>query len=264
MIAWLAVALGATGIVLAWLLVGARRRIRHLERGLSRAGDDLERVQRTFQRFAPAHVVEVLSDERAHLAGETRDVTVMFADIVGFTPLSERIDPHTTIEVLNGYFDVMDKAIAAHHGRVSRIMGDGLLAMFGALEDNPWHVADGVRAALAMRAALVDYNRQLAARSLPELRIGIGLHRGRVVVGVMGSTDKKEYTAIGEAVNIAARVEALTRSYAVDLLITDDVREALDARFKVRPLAPAQLKGVTKAVGTWTVEGWSPTHDGPI
>ena len=73
MIEWLAAALGATGIVLAWLLVGARRRIRQLERGLARAGDDLERVQRTFQRFAPAHVVEVLSDERAHLAGETRD-----------------------------------------------------------------------------------------------------------------------------------------------------------------------------------------------
>jgi adenylate cyclase len=105
--------------------------------------------------------------------------------------------------------------------------------------------------------ALAEYNQQLQARSLPALRFGVGLHRGNVVVGVMGSTDKKEYTAIGEAVNIAARVEALTRLHSVDILVTDAVREALDDRFTVRQLPAAELKGVSRTIGTWTVERWS-------
>jgi class 3 adenylate cyclase len=255
MMGWVAAAfLAAIALALGWMLLRSSTRIHRLERGLTRAGADLERVQRTFQRFAPEHVVEVLSDEKAQFEGEMRDVTVMFADIVGFTPLSERIDPATTVQVLNGYFTAMEGAINAHHGRISRIMGDGLLAMFGALEDNPWHVADGVRAALAMRAAIIEYNRELRARSLPELTIGVGLHRGRVVVGVIGSSDKKEYTAIGEAVNIAARVEALTRQHQADVLITDAVRDSLDDRFEVQPLPPTQLKGVSQPVRTWTVQ----------
>lgn len=162
------------------------------------------------------------------------------------------------VQVLNGYFTAMNRAIVAHHGRMSRIMGDGLMALFGALDDNPWHPADSVRAALEMRDALTRYNGRLAEQSLPRLRFGVGIHRGTVVAAVMGSDELREYTVIGDPVNLAARVEALTKEHEVDVLITGAVREALDDRFELREMPLAEVPGKTAAVATWAVVSYRP------
>lgn len=224
-------------------------------KGLSQAMRDLRHLERTFALFAPAGVVDKLAGGEAHLEPEQRDCTVMFADLVGFTRLSEELSPAVMVPVLNGYFTAMNRAIAAHHGAVSRIMGDGLMALFGTIGNNPWHAADAVRAAVAMREALARYNEELAEKGLAALQFGVGLHRGDVVSAVVGSNELMEFTVIGDPVNVAARVESLTRKHGVDILITEDVRESLDARFSLRKMAPTPVKGKAEPIGTYAVVG---------
>jgi adenylate cyclase len=158
--------------------------------------------------------------------------------------------------MLNGYFRAMNGALTEHHGHLSRLMGDGLMALFGAFDHNPWQAADAVRAALAMRVALEKYNGELAGRGLPRLAFGVGINLGRAVAGVMGSDHLTEFTVIGDAVNLAARVEGLTRKHGVDILVTEEVRQALDHRFTVRPMPPAAVKGKTEPVVTFAVESF--------
>jgi adenylate cyclase len=231
----------------------ARKNCEMVEKGLSQAMHDLRHLERTFALFAPTAVVDKLADGDAKLEPEKRDATVMFADLVGFTRLSEELPAEVMVPVLNGYFTVMNRAIAAHHGAVSRIMGDGLMALFGTIGNNPWHAAEGVRAALAMRGALENYNEELAAKGLPALRFGVGLHRGEVVSAVVGSNELMEFTVIGDPVNVAARVESLTRQHGVDILITEDVRRNLDARFSVKEMPPTRVKGKSEPIGTYAV-----------
>jgi adenylate cyclase len=183
----------------------------------------------------------------------------MFADLKGFTPMSERIEPAAMVEMLNGYFRAMNGALVAHHGHLSRLMGDGLMALFGALEHNPWQTADAVKAALAMREALAAYNQEIAARGLAKLEFGVGIHTGDVVAGVMGSDRFMEFTVIGDPVNIAARIEALTRVHHVDILVTEAVQKTLDPRFIVRAMPPVAVKGKTEPIATFAIESYDPT-----
>jgi adenylate cyclase len=248
-------ALAVTAFALAFANRRARRSLDKQQRSLDRAMADLRHLERTFARFAPAAVVDKLTEPDAELEPEMRDCTVMFADLVGFTKLSQELPPEVMVPVLNGYFSAMNEAIAEHHGAVSRIMGDGLMALFGTIGSNPWHAADGVRAALAMREALVLYNEQLERQNLPSLSFGVGLHRGEVVSAVVGSAQLMEFTVIGDPVNVAARVESLTRTHGVDILITQKVREGLDSRFAVREMPATRVKGKDTPIATFAVVG---------
>lgn len=249
----IALALLAAG--LAFLLLRARARNRRLESLLADRAERLERLETEFARFAPSAVVEQVTGTMERMAPGRRRVTVMFADLREFTRLCESTDPAQTVSMLNGYFECMTRAIVAHHGHVTQFIGDGLLALFGALEPNPWQAQDAVSAALAMRAALADYNVQLAAQQLPELRFGIGIHHGEVIVGLMGNQNLTTFTVVGDTVNTAARVEQLTRMHGADVLITEAVREKLDSRFKLRELPPVPVKGKEQPVVTYAVEG---------
>ena len=153
--------------------------------------------------------------------GERKEVTVLFADLFGFTPLSESVDPSVLVRILNGYFERMARAITAHHGHISTLIGDGILALFGALEANPWQTDDAVRAALAMRAELDGLQRGAPrARACRRCAWAIGLHRGSGIAGLVGSPELMQFTVVGTVVNVAARVQALTREHDVDILIT--------------------------------------------
>jgi adenylate cyclase len=229
-------------------------RANNVRRRLQIATASLERLQLSFARFAPQQVVEGTIASGVSTSAEKKLVTVLFADIVGFTSLSERMEPALLVQILNGYFTRMSRAIAEHRGHVSKFIGDGILALFGALEPNPWQTDDAVWAALAMREALVKYNDELTHAGLPTLRIGIGLHRGVAVAGVVGSEELVEFTVIGSTVNLASRVEHLTRRHAVDILVTAAVREVLDTRFALRELPPMAVSGISAPVVTYAVE----------
>jgi adenylate cyclase len=128
------------------------------------------------------------------------------------------------------------------------------MAVFGAHEPNPWQSNDAARAALAMQAAIGEQNRERVVAGLPELRMGIGIHRGSVVAGVIGSAELQEFTVIGAAVNLAARVERLTRTEQAPILITAAVRSHLDPRFAVVPLPPLAVRGVAEPVETFRLD----------
>jgi adenylate cyclase len=137
-------------------------------------------------------------------------------------------------------------------------MGDGIMSVFGALERNPWHVQDAVEAALAMRGSLALYNESLQRRGLPELAFGVGIHCGAVIAGLVGSRSMQEFTVLGDVVNVASRVEALTRRLGGDILVTDEVRSVLGDRFLMTAMPPADLKGKSRPVLTWAVRAVQP------
>lgn len=235
-----------------WLAYEFRRRKR-TEETLERVSGQLEHLQRSFQRFVPQDVVESIIQKGVLTSGERREVTILFADLAGFTALSENTVPETVVTVLNAYFQSVTRVISEHNGFVSKFMGDGLMAIFGAPDPNPWHQLDAARAALAIRSAVRQFNAELQAKNLPSVQVCMGLHAGTVVAGVIGSSELVEYTVIGDVVNTAARIESLTRRFDTDILVSAAVRQALDSRFVLEAMEPAEVKGKSEPVLTWAL-----------
>jgi adenylate cyclase len=218
-------------------------------------------MQSAFGQFAPGAVVDRIVARGAASEAERREVTVLFADLFGFTGLGETLAPEALVALLNDYFGRMSRVIEQHRGEVAKFIGDGLMAVFGAHAPNPWQVNDAVHAALAMQEALAEHNAARAAASGPPLRVGIGIHTGPAVAGVLGSRTLMEFTVIGGTVNLAARVERLTRTHDAAILVTDAVRTRLDPRFQLRPMPATPVRGVGEPVATWEVVGWEEKLD---
>lgn len=256
-LSWALVSAWVVAAVLLLLLQRKRREAGALRARLERSAADLERLQTSFSRFAPEEIVERVIASGVPTAGERKEVTALFADLVGYTSMSESLDPSMLVRVLNGYFERMSRAITNHRGHVSALIGDGMLALFGALEPDPWQSDGAVHAALAMRAELEAYNHELAKEGLPPLGIGVGLHRGVGVAGLVGSRDLMQYAFVGPTINVAARVQDLTRLYEdVDILVTRELRDHLDPRFLLRALPPEDLRGITEPVAIFAVDGF--------
>jgi adenylate cyclase len=257
-------ACGLVALVLMGLLL-YRERCRNvwLRTRLDAAAADLERMQVACSRLAPAGVVQRLVSDgsaAALTAPERKEVTVLFADLVGYTEISEQLEPAVLSRMLNGYFQCMSDAIHANGGHVAKFLGDGILAHFGALQSNPWQCDDAVRAALAMRAAMIEYNAELAGEGLGPLALSIGIHRGLGLVGLVGSRERMDYDFIGHTVNLAARVEALTRVHQVDILVTEAVRTGLDKRVVLEAMPAHPVKGIAEPVVTYAVRGSETPH----
>lgn len=251
---------GAELVVMALLAFALYRQWRHsqrLEAQLESAAADLQHLQEACSRLAPAGVVQrIVADgvaPGAEVGAERKVVTALFTDVVGYTALAEGLDPAVLARVLNGYFQRVSDAIHEHRGHVSTFIGDGILGYFGALQPNPWQCDDAVRAALDMRAAIRDYNVELAREGLPLLAIGIGIHRGPGLAGMIGSRERMEYGFVGPTVNLAARVQSLTRTHGVDILVTDALRSALDSKFVLTAMPPEMVKGIAEPVLTYAV-----------
>ena len=245
--------------VLAVALWRERQRGAAMRLQLDAAAEELQRLQNACARLAPAGVVNRLVADGLHagaeLPAERKVVTALFSDLVGYTAMSERLEPAVLARVVNGYFQRMSDAIHDHGGHVSTFLGDGILAYFGALRPNPWQCSDAVRAALAMREAMLSYNVELESEGLSPLALGIGVHRGPGLAGMVGSRERMEYGFVGRTVNLAARVQSLTRTHGVDILITDAVRSELDASFELTAMPPEQVKGIAEPVATYAVQG---------
>ena len=210
-------------------------------------------MQQSCARLAPAGLVQRLASERDEDLAEHKQVTALFADLVGYTALSEKLEAPQLARVLNGYFERAADTITAHRGHVSTFLGDGILAYFGALEPNPWQCNDAVRAAVALREALRSYSEELQREGLPAVSVGIGIHRGIGLTGLIGSRDRREYTVVGRTVNLAARVQGLTRLLGSDILITAEVKAELDPSIPLQAMPAQAVKGITEPVVTYAV-----------
>jgi len=239
----------------AGLFFWQQHRLRMLRARVETSAVELQRLQQSCALLAPAGVVERLFSDGAESIAEHKVFTAMFTDLVGYTALAERLDPKTLAGVLNGYFQLVSDSVTEHRGRVGTFLGDGILIFFGALEPNPWQCDDAVQAALAIRAALDRYNAELEVAGLPRIAIGVGIHRGPGLAGLIGSRDRREYTVVGPTLNLAARVQALTREHGRDILLTESVREQLDPRFELMPMPAVPVKGIGEPVVTYAVVG---------
>jgi adenylate cyclase len=202
-------------------------------------------------------VAAQLVREGAALGGEEREVTILFCDLRGFTPLSEGLEPRELVTLLNRYLDRMSSAIESQGGVIDKYIGDEIMALFGAPVGAPDSADRAVRASLSMRAALAKLNQELATEGRPPLAFGIGINTARVVAGNIGSHRRLNYSVIGDGVNLAARLQTLTRrpEFSADILISEPTRAALGGRYALRDLGEAEVKGKSRAVRIHAVDG---------
>ena len=201
---------------------------------------------------SPDVVDQLLSQpDSLGLSGEKREVTLLFSDIRGFTGISEKLEPERLVEMLNQYFDAMTETILVRKGTLDKYIGDAIMAIFNAPLTIDNHQREAALSALGMDRVLAEMQPELQSKFGIELKIGIGLHSGEVVVGNLGSSQRFDYTAIGDAVNLASRAESITKFYGVAIIVTEAIRQQLGNDFVLRPLDKIQVKGKTVPVNIY-------------
>ena len=211
----------------------------------------VERERGNLARYFAPTMVDALSRSDRPFASERRqEAAVLFADIVGFTGLVERQEPETVIGLLRDYHTHMEQAIFEHGGTLDKYLGDGLMATFGTPEPGTKDASNAVCAALTMRNRLQQWNEERGRSGDAPIRMGIGVHFGPVVLGDVGSERRLEIAVIGDTVNVAARLEALTRDLGAAIVISDSTAEALR-----RERCEWLLEGFAKAEAVWHIKG---------
>jgi adenylate cyclase len=215
--------------------------IRHLEETMQSAKTGL----RTFGLYVPVELVRQIlrSGVSPKLGGERRALTVLFSDIAGFTSIAETASPEDLMSGLSDYFQVASQVIHGSGGSINKFIGDGILAVWNAplLVDD--HVSRACRCALQFQARLKDFNTQQQGKGRPALHTRIGIHTGMAIIGNVGASDKLEYTALGDVVNIAARLEQLNKEYGTEILVSAEVETNVADQFLLARVGEASLKG---------------------
>jgi adenylate cyclase len=213
-----------------------------------------EVARANYSRFLPEYVVKQMLEnpDSFKLGGVNQTITVLFADIRGFTRISEHAPPEKIVQLLNRYFSAMTDIIFAHGGTLDKYLGDGLMALFGAPTTTPQDAANAVNSAVAMQRRIIGINQELREEGFPEIGVGIGLHTGEATVGYIGSERRSEYTAIGDVVNTASRLES--NSKGGEILVSDATAKLSRGRYKLKPREPITVKNRQQPVVLWEVD----------
>jgi class 3 adenylate cyclase len=217
--------------------------------------EERERIRDTFGRFVSHDVAEAVLAGRVPLEGERREVSILFQDIRGFTALSESRDPAALLSLLNEFFTEIVAAVEAEGGVVKQFLGDGVMALFGAPQAHADHAARAARAALGIVSRLEVLNERWCAQGGSPLEIGVGIHSGTVVAGLIGPDHRMEYGVVGDAVNLASRIEALTRNVQATILVSNDLCAQLGSQFMLGRAATLPVKGRRQPVDVVEVLG---------
>ena len=231
-----------------------------------------QKIRNIFQKYVPADVIdEVLGNPEAMLVGKDRHIAVLFSDIRGFTTISEAMAPDELVLTLNRYFSLMVDVIMARGGTVDKYIGDAVMAIFGAPVQGDNDALQSVLAGIEMSGALEAFNADQRARGKKEFHIGVGINFGNVTVGNMGSAKKMNYTVIGDNVNLASRLEGLTKKYHQILLFSESVYQRVGQKVWCRMLDKVVVKGKTLGECIYTAKmslsdaekvGWATWHSG--
>jgi adenylate cyclase len=214
---------------------------------------DREVERQALKRYVPAQVADLILEAggTARLNGDLQPVTVLYADIRGFTTMSEKMDAREIVAMLREFFSDMSAAILECGGTVDKFIGDCIMALFGAPIQSDRSIRDGVKAAIGMQRKMQEANQARLQRGAPPIQIGIGLHSGPAVVGNIGSGDRVQYTAIGDTVNVAARL--VSKAAASQIIVSADIREALPEYQGFDPLGEMELKGRAARLNVFSV-----------
>lgn len=230
--------------------------------GLAFYGSRVERrekefVRATLERYVSSAVVEEVIDRRVDLAlgGKRQSVTILFSDVRGFTGLSERIPPETLVELLNQHFTAAGEIVLKHGGTLDKFIGDAVMAFWGAPAPREGHALLAVRAALEMQAAARELDARLQERLGERFQVGIGINTGDAVVGHIGSPKRLGYTVMGDPVNLAARVEAMTREQQAEILMTQFTYELVKFYVEAEPLGLVPVRGRKDPVAIYRALG---------
>ena len=215
-----------------------------------------DKLRATMGKYMTQSVMDHLMSGKVELGGETLTVTILFSDIRSFTSISETMSAGELVKLLNEYFTEMVTVVMEEGGVVDKYIGDAIMAVFGAPVSKPDDARRAVRAAVRMRHALAKLNEKLVARGSQPIRTGIGLHTGEVIAGNIGSEARMEYTVIGDAVNLASRLETATKELGTDVLISEDTQALLDDELETRAVREITVKGRTKPVTVYEVLGF--------
>lgn len=219
------------------------------------------RITRIFGRYVSSEVVDMLLKSKSlpNLGGESLPVTILFSDIRNFTTISEKLSAQEVVEMLNTYFERACAAILAEGGSIDKFIGDAIMAQFGSPVPYPDHALRAVRAALAMQRVAAEFQgwmaKRFAGRGLPDFRIGVGVHSGEAVIGNIGSSQRLEYTAIGDTVNTASRLEGVTKDLGCGILISKQTFCASGYRVQTGKHESVQVKGREQAVEVYEAIG---------
>ena len=207
-------------------------------------------IEKAFRYYVSPEIVSEMTahPERLVLGGARRDITIMFTDLAGFTSVSETISPEQVAALLNDYLTHMTRIVLDHGGTVDKFIGDAIMAFWGAPLPDPdqaWHACQAAR---KMQARLSELRQVYRAAGLPELRMRVGVHSGAAIVGNMGSTDRFDYTAIGDNINLASRLEGINKLYGTEILISGETARLLGGRMPLRRVDRVIVKGRTQPI----------------
>lgn len=214
-----------------------------------------DHIREVFGRYVSKEIADTVLKGGLALGGEKREITALFADIRDFSKLSRQMSPEEMVALLNSYFTRMTHIIHAFGGTTDKFLGDGIFAMFGAplaLQNGP---ARALQAAIKMRDSMELFNAERALKNSPPIKIGICVASGSAVVGSIGSEYRADYTAIGEPVNLAARMEGLNKKLGTDILVSATVYAALKDKFEFRALGAHEVRGWENSVQTFALIG---------
>lgn len=238
-------------VAIALLLWTTRRAVRIAFVDLERRG--------VLSRFVPPKVVdEILAGRGDTLVPSRRDVSVLFSDVRDFTTYSESREPEDVLRFLDDYFGRMTQVVQGHDGSVNKFLGDGLLALWGAPTPLDDHPVRAVKAALDMQTVMVELNERRVAGGEMPLHMGIGVHSGEVAAGMLGSGNQSEYSVIGDAVNLASRIEGLTKTHGAGILVSEATWARLGGRFAGERVGEVPVKGRKAAVVLYSITGAIP------
>ncbi len=219
-------------------------RVNEMAKGLK----EREQIRKLLNLFTSPEISREILSGRTFEGAEIRRVTLLFSDMRGFSGMAERLPPELVLDAVNSYFDQMTEAVIEHGGIILQYVGDEIEAVFGAPLDDPLHADKAVAAALAMRERLTKLNEKRAGRGEELLRHGIGIHTGTALAGLVGSRRKLSYAMVGDTVNIASRIQDLTKELKCEILISGQTHEALTVPRKSEGPLTLSVKGKTKTV----------------
>jgi adenylate cyclase len=211
-------------------------------------------IKDLFSRYVSEEVVkQIIDSPHLSLEGKRQEISVLFCDIRNFTPRAEKEAPENIVAILNSYFEEMSGVIFQYGGMVDKYLGDGIMALFGAPINQPGHADSAVSCAIEMQNRVHYLNQNGIMKDRPPLEIGIGISSGESVIGNVGSTNRIEYTAIGDPVNTAARIEPLNKEYKTKILISESTKNKLQGTYKIHFVGKIQLKGKSEYTGIYAI-----------